>query len=576
MEVLFDRGGLEILSKTATGVGDEPRWFLLRQEAEKASLQPGFDRLISLEKLPDLHLFEHQRKAVFQVLRQMRGRALLADEVGLGKTIEAGVILREYMARGLIERVLILTPAALVNQWKDELASKLQLSFTVNRERDQWQQQPHIIASLDTAKREEHAARIHAVPWDLVIVDEAHRLKNRSTLNWKFVNKIQKTYLLLLTATPIQNDLQELYNLITLLQPGQLQTYSQFKRSFMINKRSPKNVLKLRQQLQRVMIRTTRQETGLKFPRRLATTVMVQLSSPERRAYNMLLEALRRAYQRLPKRERNILPMVVLLRELCSSPQAARGTLDYLLTHRQHRYLSRRDLQAIRQQLEGLVGAKLKQLTAFLQNTREKVLVFTEFRPSQEGIAKMLSSCGLSVATYHGGLSASAKDEAISQFRRSSQVLVSTEAGGEGRNLQFCRTVINFDLPWNPMRLEQRIGRVHRLGQTRDVHIVNMALTDTVEVHILYLLEQKIRMFEEVIGELDLIITGAGNQSLETALAQALLSSRNEEELRKKVEALGQQLASFRKSYDEIKQLNAAVLDENDTVSMLPTAARER
>ena len=188
----------------------------------------------------------------------MRGRAILADEVGLGKTIEALVILMEYFLRGLVRRALILTPASLVSQWRGEITSKFKLPVVEARSTQHWHQGPVVLASLDTAKRPQHAEIIGQVLWDLVIVDEAHHLKNKATINYRFVDGLNKKYLLLLTATPLQNDLGELYNLVTLLRPGQLATYSEFRRTFTFDRRSPRNLPELRRLLREVMVRTSR------------------------------------------------------------------------------------------------------------------------------------------------------------------------------------------------------------------------------------------------------------------------------------------------------------------------------
>src|SRR2546430_16979740 len=158
----------------------------------------------------------------------MRGRAILADEVGLGKTIEAGLVLKEYAVRGLIHRALGLTPGALTDRGREEMERRFSLPFAVLRSVRDWDREPFLIASMDTAKREPHRGAAQARPWDLIIVDEAHRLKNRLSLNWRFVAGLSKKYMLLLTATPVQNDMDELFNLVTLLKPGQLHTYDRF------------------------------------------------------------------------------------------------------------------------------------------------------------------------------------------------------------------------------------------------------------------------------------------------------------------------------------------------------------
>jgi SNF2 family DNA or RNA helicase len=230
-----------------------PSAFLFSLIAHRLSLVKGFDELLSLRELPELTLFRHQLDVVKRVTGSMGGRAILADEVGLGKTIEAGVILKEYLARGMVRRGLILVPASLLLQWKDELTEKLNIGVTIGSRPGTWDN-ALVLASLDTAKKPENAREIWGYGYDILIVDEAHRLKTSTTLNWQFVNRIRKRFLLLLTATPVQNELKELYNMVNLLKPGQLRTYQRFKREFMLDKRTPKNPVELKRLLDPILM----------------------------------------------------------------------------------------------------------------------------------------------------------------------------------------------------------------------------------------------------------------------------------------------------------------------------------
>ena len=216
----------------------------LRLQAEYAHLVSGFDELICLSLLK-FFPFDYQVHAAQIMLRRFRGRGMFCDEVGLGKTIEAGLVLKEYLARNVIQRVMVVTPAALVEQWREELAVKFGLpgfASTADAEfraagADAWERFPLLIASLATARRLENRTRIARIPYDLIVVDEAHHLKNRNSTSWKFVNELQRKYILLLTATPVENDLDELYNLITLLKPGQLKTPREFRKQFVVTRR---------------------------------------------------------------------------------------------------------------------------------------------------------------------------------------------------------------------------------------------------------------------------------------------------------------------------------------------------
>lgn len=230
--ILFDEPEYErLLGELADGKTDSPDWVKLRLQAEEIALSPGFDQLLSLD-LNSIDEYPHQIDAAMTALRRMRGRALLADEVGLGKTIEAGIVMKELLVRGLVRRVLILVPAPLTYQWQQEMLQKFDEEFTVASAPEDWSENDKVIASIDLAKRPEHAQEILEASCDLLIVDEAHKLRNRTSQAWKFVNSIKRKYILLLTATPVHNDLSELYSLVTLLKPGLLKTYRTFRERY--------------------------------------------------------------------------------------------------------------------------------------------------------------------------------------------------------------------------------------------------------------------------------------------------------------------------------------------------------
>ena len=260
LSLQFDERDPDLLASAFRTPGDGPRAWWLNGEAHRISLIEGFDRLLARPSLRGVARYPHQERTCVRVLREMRGRAILADEVGLGKTIEAGLILKEYAIRGLVRRALILTPASLTGQWREEMESKFALPFAVLRMLRDWEREPLLIASMDTAKRAPHRLAAQGRPWDLVIVDEAHRLKNRFSLNWRFVAGLSKKYMLLLTATPVQNDLDELFNLVSLLKPGQLHSYDRFVERYVgsADRRVPARVPELRDRLRDVMVRHRR------------------------------------------------------------------------------------------------------------------------------------------------------------------------------------------------------------------------------------------------------------------------------------------------------------------------------
>jgi SNF2 family DNA or RNA helicase len=570
--------------------------YRLQLQAERLALVAGFDELVCLDAL-NFAPFEYQVKAAQTALRRFRGRGLLCDEVGLGKTIEAGLVLQEYLLRQMANRVLIITPPALVEQWREELASKFGLTdFVVNYDPDfrelgpqAWATFPRVIASLATARRSEHRRVITDIVYDLVIVDEAHHLKNRSSVSWKFVNALQKKYILMLTATPVQNSLDELYNLITILKPGQLKTPREFRRRFVVqgDPRLPKNRGRLRELLADVMVRHARGQVGIQLPPRRAHTVRLRLGPDERALYDDVSNFVRGCIRPTTFSETSeeepsdveeaVLPAVhrftlrTLQREIGSSPAAVHSTLM--------RLAERPEMAPHRETLLDLVdraasvqswakGKALEQLllSQLASDKREKLIVFTHFRATLDLLADLLHEMGIDFVLYHGRLSQPQKDEVIRRFEQSAQVLLSTEAAGEGRNLQFCRLMLNFDLPWNPQRIEQRVGRIHRVGQTQPVEIFNFSAEGTVEDYILEILDRKLNMFELVIGEMDMILGHLEDgRDFEEIVMNVWTQARTPEEVATGFEQLGDALAQSREIYQHTREYDEALFGEDFT-----------
>jgi SNF2 family DNA or RNA helicase len=559
--------------------------YRLRLQAEALRLSRGFDQLICLDELAVEH-YEHQIDASLRALRDMRGRALLADEVGLGKTIEAGIIMKELMTRGLVRTVLVLTPASLTEQWREELSVKFHEEFTVMERPTQWErvrdaEEGRWIMSLDRAKLKDHSDAVLSRDYDLLIVDEAHKLKNRSTQAWQFVNRIRKRYVLMLTATPVQNDLMELYSLITILSPGQLGTVRAFRRHFLAqgDARTPRNPATLRRLLNDVMIRNRRSKVEIVFPKRRAAVVHLTLSDLEWQLYADVTDYIRRRFQDGESNKALRLTLVTLQRELSSSPQALAATLRKMERDSAHGDRVRGELQRFADLAESIpIARKLQAVEELLQRYPGKFLIFTEFRHTLESILAHLQKLGISAVGFHGGMSIDEKEAAVAALRgdlplngeegdksavdSGVRVMVSTESGAEGRNLQFCHQLINYDLPWNPMRVEQRIGRLHRLGQPHDVSIFNLSCSETIEAYIIELLARKIRLFELVIGELDLILgTLEGDKSFEELLREAWQAATSETDLRSRLAAMGDLLASARARYDDVRATGRALDD---------------
>jgi len=396
------------------------------------------------------------------------------------------------------------------------------------------------------------------------VVDEAHRLKNRTSLNWRFVSGLSKKYMLLLTATPVQNDMEELFNLISLLKPGALHTYDGFLERYVASadRRVPARVPELRARLRDVMIRNRR---GIAFtlPPRRVHSLAVRLGPAERRLYEDVTEFVRDAYWassgRLPWTTR--LTLIVLQREIGSSTFAVAETLDRLARGPTFGSEDCERLERLRDDARAIAtNIKADRLRTFLRTFDEKALVFTQYVRTLRYLEGVLRADGYRVATYHGGLGIAAKDAAVRAFQEDAQVFLSTEAGGEGRNLQFARTVVNYDLPWNPLRIEQRIGRVHRLGQEREVHVVNLWAEDTIEAYLMELLDRKIHMFELVVGELDLILGHLDDRRSFEELLLEVWALREAEARRAAMRKLGDALVRARAQYDRVTERNEEVL----------------
>ncbi len=545
------------------------RWsdFRLSLQAARLGMIAGFEQLLCLPWLREVELLEHQLRTARTVLRRLRGRALLCDEVGLGKTIEAGMIMLELIVRGLARRILILTPPSLVEQWQGEMRRKFGQDFITHDDplfREQgsaaWDVHERIIASYHTAKREPHRAAILQQDWDLVIVDEVHHFRNRRTLLWQMAAELRKKYILLLTATPVQNDLEELFNLVTLLQPGLLSTARAFQRQFVDrrDKLMPRNVVQLHQLLAEVMVRNRRSTVDVALTRRIARTQVVTLSEKERALYGAVSQFVRRHLRvgagtaLMPRRPAPTrMALMTLQKELGSTSQAAAPTLERLALDGRLLLTEQRTLQELAEAARGLEeNAKADALLALLKDFSEKMVIFTQFRATQAWLEQRLKAAGEHVVLFHGGLRRLEKEDAIRAFQGPARILLSTDAGSEGRNLQFCHAVCNFDLPWNPMKIEQRIGRLSRIGQAHDVHVFNLVAADTLEAAVLHLLEAKIAMFELVIGEIDMILGNLDEEKeFEDLLTDLWAQSQDTSAFRVALEHLGEQLLAAKETY---------------------------
>lgn len=515
--------------------GPWAHWELYRLafEVENNLAIKNFDGLLAPSFLPNLQPLPHQLETAKRVVEEMNGKGILADEVGLGKTIEAGLILKEYMIRGLVKKVLILVPASLVSQWTSELNQKFYIPAIPQRKSYVWEQCDIVVSSLDTAKRNPHRDIIYEQNYDMVIIDEAHKLKNNKTKNYEFVQHLKKKFCLLLTATPVQNKIEEIFNLVSLLKPGHLGNQSNFEEVFSAKERNLENDSYLRELVNKVMVRNRRGDTGIEWPKRHVKTVPITFSKEERDLYDSIL-SLKDQYASSSQ-----FSLLTLKREVCSSREAAFMTLRNMLQKEEQSDVTKEAIHELMQKINQVkVNSKAEKALEIIKQIKGKVIIFTEYRATQLYLQWFLQQNGISSVPFRGGFKRGKKDWMKELFKNHAKVLIATEAGGEGINLQFCQHVINYDLPWNPMRIEQRIGRIHRLGQEHDVHIYNFATQHTIEEHILQLLYEKINLFERVIGDLDEILTRFDIGNIENHIEDILLNSDSDGEVKVKMDNL--------------------------------------
>ncbi|MGW6167277.1 DEAD/DEAH box helicase, partial [Bacillus altitudinis] len=478
IQTIFDQKWASEFQKRLTADGPWANWdmYRLAAQVQKVTAIDSFEGLQAPAHLPAFTPLKHQLEVARRVVEEMNGKAILADEVGLGKTVEAGLIIKEYMIRGLAKKILILVPASLVSQWVQELRTKFYIDAVEQKKSYVWEQCDVVVSSIDTAKRQPHRDKILSISYDMVIIDEAHKLKNNKTKNYEFVRNLNKKFCLLLTATPIQNRIGEIFNLVSLLKPGHLGNETQFKDLFAKKDLQLEDHDRLKQLVNKVMIRNRRQDTGIEWSKRHVKTLSIDFSPTEQALYDEICKL-----KENPSYTKHMFSIMTLERECCSSREAVYMTIKKMQEEEKHILGASAMMQIMEKINQVEQNSKALEVVKLIQQLNEKVIIFTEYRATQIYLQWFLQQNGISSVPFRGGFKRSKKDWMKDLFRERAQVLIATEAGGEGINLQFCNQIINYDLPWNPMRLEQRIGRIHRLGQERDVHIYNMATSGTVE-----------------------------------------------------------------------------------------------
>ncbi len=527
----------------------------------------------------------HQIQALSRAISQDRIRYLLADEVGLGKTIEAGLIMRELKIRGLVRRTLVVSPKGIATQWVaemqthfnehfrlvlgEDITSLQRLNIGSDRTESPWSMFDQVIVSLDSVKpvfkrrgwskeriSQYNRSRFEGLitsGWDLIIVDEAHRLGGSTdqVARHKLGRGLAEAapYVLLLSATPHQGKTDSFHRLINLLDQDAF----------------PDEESVTREKVAPYVIRTEKRKAidaegrPLFKPRR---TSLAQIKWQSRHhlqnlLYEEVTEYVREGYnQALKEKKRHIGFLMILMQRLVvSSTMAIRSTLERrleVIKHGQHQAVLRLEeleaeldngeeydslydmdaqelldellrshvaaLQDEGRQVERLLDiarqceqegpdAKAETLIEWIYKLQAeknepdlKVLIFTEFIPTQEMVREFLEARGISVVTLNGSMDMNQRKQAQEDFKHHARVMVSTDAGGEGLNLQFCHVIINYDIPWNPMRLEQRIGRVDRIGQPKTVRAVNFIFENSVEFRVREVLEQKLGVILKEFG----------------------------------------------------------------------------
>ena len=525
----------------------------------------------------------HQIHALSRAVSDHRVRYLLADEVGLGKTVEAGLIMRELKLRGLVKRILIVAPKGIATQWISEMdihfGERFQLILGENiktlermapicdgQRNSAWQVADQVIVSLDSVKpmdkrkgwsmeqvSEYNRSRFESLVtagWDLVVVDEAHRLGGSTdqVARYKLGQGLSEAapYFLLLSATPHQGKTDAFHRLMNLLDPEAFPDLESVTRD-----RVAPHVIRTEKRKA-----VTAKGAPLFKPRRttLASVSWESKHHLQQSLYEAVTDYVREGYQQaLLEKKRHIGFLMILMQRLVvSSTRAIRTTLERRLAALAQDSETAENRKELTEQADGILenahemdgqelldelldarisalknetmhvrtlldaavqceeagtDAKADALMTWLYDLQAqendadlKLLIFTEFIPTQAMLRDFLEARGVTVVILNGSMGMEERKKAQDIFRDRTRVLISTDAGGEGLNLQFCHVVINYDMPWNPMRLEQRIGRVDRIGQPKVVRAINFICEDTVEFRVREVLEQKLSIIFEEFG----------------------------------------------------------------------------
>jgi SNF2 family DNA or RNA helicase len=587
VEENFSEEGLDLIEKLEKKEFESKEISDLKFEAEEFTKDNKINELISYNLIKDNleYKLEYQKEGAVKIIRDLNCTALLADEVGLGKTITAGMVIKESIVRGFAKNVLILVPPSLVDQWKAELKEKFNLDFSIIENENSWDNAELAIASIDRVKSCNRKTgkfnhyKAHQIPWDLLIFDEGHKLKARRTVRWTFVDKLQKKRFLILTATPFQNDLIELYNLMHLLKRGHLGTIKEFKKKFMNrgNKRYPLNPKELRKKLEEIMVRRKRSQTGINYKKRIPKIISVQLTQKEKEIYDATCEMLKTQYFSANGESINgKLIIFAILPKVTSSSKSAKESLLRIIDDEKYHEKTRDIAKKILLEYESIgVDSKMKKLVEIVEkikkeNPKDQILIYTRHPSTLEYIIENLKHLNLKIIEFVGGLEREERTRRVKEFREGADILISTDTGAEGLNFQFCKNLINYDLPWNPMSVEQRIGRLDRIGQKNDISIYSLATKDTLEEHVVDLIINKMCCIGLVIGELPIILfnlgldaeSSGGINKIEELLMNSFIDSKNNLEIfSQDIKKIAQKIEEGVKEYKENEQENKEFLD---------------
>lgn len=598
-----DLEGISIRSIETDFAGEAWKVFLAL-EARRYRLASLYDPLLAMNT-SKVDPLPHQIEAVYgHVLKMPVIRFLLAHDPGAGKTIMAGLIIKELKLRGTIRRVLIVVPGHLRDQWRRELKERFEETFVViTREymdshyaENVWKKESQMIASIDFAKRDEIIQSLAAAEFDLVVVDEAHKMSA-----YQYGDKIQKTgryglgktlskntnHYLFLTATPHKGDPENFRLFLDLLRPGFFKTADMIQDSIN-NKDNPLFLRRMKEDM-------TDFEGQPLFVPRVVRTPDIRLSDPEKELYNEMSVYVKEQYNKAlaADKKRNIsFALIILQRRFASSIysllmslQRRRARLKDMLEAAGRARIAadaprsidfddvedmseddrwreealwetlsmaetRGDLEAEISTLDGLIQrsdeimqegreAKLAQLKDTLvemdrDHHDDKILIFTESKDTLTYITKRIEQWGYTVNNIHGGMSLEERVRAEKVFKNETRVMVATEAAGEGINLQFCHLMVNYDLPWNSNRLEQRMGRVHRYGQQKEVTVFNLVAAETREGQVMATLLKKLEEIKSVFDSdkvFDVISEILPGRSLARLMTEAASNTRDQDEI---------------------------------------------